>query len=172
MPYLRGEAFPPAVSVASCASGSSVATAQNPPIAWRESVTAGEQISAFVGGTLVPLSSDPKYLWHVRRLPSTRGLASPRFGKLCMLRIRIVARCRCDRGGGHALPHLISTGFSAYPPVPLKRAWCSCTGRSLLDMFSATCCAPASQPGRGLMLIPLKRSPSGKGRTSHDTVRS
>jgi len=38
-------------------------------------------------------------------------------------------------------------------------------------MLSATCCAPASQHGSGLMLLPEKRSPSGNGRSNHPAVR-
>mmetsp|Transcript_27390 Transcript_27390/g.72437 ORF Transcript_27390/g.72437 Transcript_27390/m.72437 type:complete len:224 (-) Transcript_27390:1178-1849(-) len=62
---------------------------------------------------------------------------------------------------------LISGGFSTNPAEPLKRAKCSCTARSTSEKFKQTLCAPASQPGRGLMFLPENLSPRGNGRSDH-----
>eukprot|EP00966_Prymnesium_polylepis_P295704 6829313-Prymnesium_polylepis.4 len=77
-----------------------------------------------------------------------------------------------SRASGSVLtPMFISGGFSIYPPPLLKSAKCNCIARSLSLIFKATCCAPPSQPGSGLIFLPENLSPSGNGRTAQPAVR-
>eukprot|EP00966_Prymnesium_polylepis_P279968 6468450-Prymnesium_polylepis.1 len=55
--------------------------------------------------------------------------------------------------------------------MPLNSAKWSCTARSQSLKFKHTHCAPASQPGRGLIFLPENRSPRGYGRSKWLVVR-
>ena len=83
-------------------------------------------------GSSCPGGSPPR-LWPHSQSSSGDGRPSPSFGKLCSERRSIVVRCSDACAGGHGTP----AGFRMYPPLPLKRARCSCTGRSFVVRLSA-----------------------------------